>query len=142
MATPTGGSLTMSVDVVGENTQERYAGVFHIQKFLPYRKQLQRDAMRRELMGKLPEQAVIGAVYASVAFSEMAVRIIQAPTWWKESDGGLDLEDTNVVEAVFNAMTEELDKIAKKDAKDTTDAQARLKKTADKAEAQGTADAE
>lgn len=45
----------------------------------------------------LPEQFKLN----NRVFAELDMRIKKSPTWWKESNGGWDLYDTNIVHEVF-----------------------------------------
>jgi hypothetical protein len=108
----------------GEVSGRTLTGKFTVKKRLSFRDQLVRDNLRRELLGPAKGEPLERAVNAADVFSELQVRIVDAPSWWTGADNGLGLEDDAVVGAVYR----ETMKIA-------IEANAALKAEADKAEA-------
>lgn len=105
--------VTFTVSVDGEVTKEKYRGEFKTKPRLSHRDQMQRDRIRRELLGGDPKFADQRALYQAEIFSQLSVRIIKAPSWWIESNGGLDLEDDAVIAEVYQkTMKVEADAIA------------------------------
>lgn len=92
-------NFTISVD--GEVTGEKYRGEFKAKPRLSHRDQMQRDRVRRELLGGDAQFADQKTLYQAEIFSQLAVRIIKAPSWWTDSNGGLDLEDDAVIAQVY-----------------------------------------
>jgi len=111
-------SATITIDVVGDTTGDKFPGVFKVKTRLSFRDALERDKIRRSLLGDNPEGASIRAANIADIFSELSVRIIDAPSWWVNADNGLALEDDNVIreiaEQTAKAAAEALDAIAKK----------------------------
>lgn len=97
---------TFHVSVVGETSGENYPGKFTVRTRLSFKDALTRDSVRRNLLGATPETASVRANSVADVFSELAVRIVDAPSWWTNSDGGLELCDDNVVAAVYKAAME------------------------------------
>jgi hypothetical protein len=93
--------ITFTISVDGEITGEKYRGEFKAKPRLTHREQLQRDRIRRELIGPDPSNAEVRALKQAEILSELAVRIVKAPSWWTESSGGLDLEDDAVLAEVY-----------------------------------------
>jgi hypothetical protein len=92
-----------TVSVVGETTGETFRGEFRAYKFLTHRQQLMLDQKRRELLGANAETASVRARNQSEVFSQLFVRLSEAPKWWLESGNGMDLVDDNVMVEVFTA---------------------------------------
>ncbi len=116
--------VTFTIDVVGTTTGDRKVGKFTAKKRLSFRDQLTRDNLRRQLLGPAVGQPLPRALSAANVFSELGVRIVEAPSWWTDNDGGMDLEDDEVVAAVYEKAMEaeeEALKALKKDAEKATD---------------------
>lgn len=110
-------SVPFDLDVVGESTESTFKGAFRAKVRLSFREQLRMDQIRRELLGPDPAgNASPDAAAFAIALAELSVRIVEAPEWWKEAKGGLDLEDENVLlevwEKVKAILKEEADKKA------------------------------
>ena len=93
---------TFTIDLIGDTTKDRKTGKFKVKKRLSHRDTIALDNYRRNLLGPNPDSASPRA--ASIAFvsADLSVRILDAPTWWKESDGGLELEDDNVLKEIHD----------------------------------------
>lgn len=101
---------SFDIKMFGDITGEQWVGLFKAKKRLSYRDQLRRDQVRRDLLGNHPEAASALALSQAEIFSELSVRLIQAPSWWTEKGNGIDLEDDNVVIEVYQqAMKAESD---------------------------------
>src|SRR5277367_6398183 len=98
----TANESSFSINILGETTGERYVGKFKCKVRLSMRDNITKDNIRRQLIGTNPIEAVPMASDLSQAAGELAVRIIDGPSWWLASDNGLDLEDTSVMVEVFN----------------------------------------
>lgn len=92
---------TFSVKLKGEKTKTSYEGAFTVKCLLTI-------AEMSDLGLKIDEYSrgsttlIQGVALLIRALAELEVRIIKAPSWWKDSNGGRDLMDTNVVYEVFN----------------------------------------
>lgn len=113
--------LTFTIDTKGELTDRQYTGVFTIKSRLTQRDFLLQDQFRRDNLGTNTQDASPGAIGIATAVSHLRVRILKAPKWWTDSDGGLDLEDGNILAEVYykaveteakerNALAEEVNK--------------------------------
>jgi hypothetical protein len=106
-----------NVSCKGEVTGEMFIGKFTVKTRLSHFDQLKRDEARRSLLGPSPvgqkpnEQAMITAE----VFSQLAIRIVQAPSWWTDSNNGIDMMDsdpvTKVYETTMTAVKEEEDRL-------------------------------
>jgi hypothetical protein len=98
--------LTFTVDVKGENTDRQYTGVFTTKARLTQRDYLLEDQIRRDIIGTNAQAASAMATGISIAVSYLKVRVLKAPKWWTDSDGGLDLEDDNILAAIYYKAVE------------------------------------
>lgn len=96
-------TVKFTVDVKGEISGRQFQGVFETKVKLSHREALKEDEVRRTILGTNPGDASEFARQLAGALAYLAVRIIDAPTWWRQSNNGLDLEDSNVLVAVNNA---------------------------------------
>lgn len=121
-------SVPFTITVTGEETGETFVGRFSAKNRITFREELNRDKIRRELVGEFGNSASERAALYAIMFAELAVRITESPDWWKASGGGLDLIDENVVLEVYKqAMKIEEDE-RKAIKKKGEDAEAELKK--------------
>lgn len=96
------GSFT--INIIGDTTGENYRGVFEVRTRISHRDNLREDEIRRTLLGTNPTTATPRAANTAEVFSQLHNRIVKAPTWWTGSDGGQDLEDDNVIAAIYENM--------------------------------------
>lgn len=102
--------VVFEIKETGDITGEQWFGSFAAKQRLSYRDQLKRDQIRRDLLGTDAANATQLARSQAEIFSELAVRLTKAPSWWTEAGNGLDLTDDNVVLAVYrSAMKVEQD---------------------------------
>lgn len=114
-----------TISVVGEVSGETFRGEFRALKFLTHRQQLLLDQKRRELLGGNAEFSSQRARNQAEIFSQLFVRLSEAPKWWLESGNGMDLVDDNIMVEVFNAamkVEEEAVASVKKKAEDAKEA--------------------
>jgi hypothetical protein len=90
-----------TVNLTGETTGENYTGKFSCKKRLSFREQLAIDQRRRELLGPQGGTATLRAEQAANFIAVLSVRLVEVPSWWKNSDGGLDLADDSVLGGVY-----------------------------------------
>ena len=126
MLTPNEASF--SINIEGESTGERYVGSFKCKVRLSMRDNIVKDNIRRQLLSNNPTEADGLAADLATAAGELAVRILDAPPWWKASDNGLDLEDTSVLVEVFNQARRLEREAREKLEKKAEEAQPELKK--------------
>lgn len=114
-----------TISVVGEVSGETFRGEFRALKFLTHRQQLLLDQKRRELLGANAEFSSARARNQAEIFSQLFVRLSEAPKWWIESGNGMDLVDDNIMVEVFNAamkVEEEAINAVKKKAEEAKEA--------------------
>jgi len=120
-------NVTFAVDVKGNVTGELYVGKFTFKKRLSFREQLACDNRRRELLGPALGEPTIGATSSSIVFSQLFIRLVDAPSWWTNHDNGLELLDDNVVAAVYRPIADEIKAQNEQADKDAEKAQTDLK---------------
>jgi hypothetical protein len=102
---------SFTINIKGEKTGEDYRGVFEVKLNLSHRESLVKDQRRRELLGPKPEAADKEARNIAYVFAKLFVHITKAPSWWVESDGGVDLRDEAPIMEVLKKL-EELEEAA------------------------------
>jgi len=91
-----------TLHVVGDSTEKTYTGEFRAKKRLSHRDHLRKDQVRRELLGGQTGTATERASTTAMILSELAVRLTKVEDWWVTSQGGLDLEDDNVIGVLYD----------------------------------------
>jgi hypothetical protein len=127
------------VSAKGETTEETRKGVFKVKTRLSHRDRLTQDRIRRELLGGAdggPRPSDRSIVMAEV-FSQLAVRVVSAPSWWTDNGNGMDLEDDSIVSEVYDKAMAPEKRRQEKIRKQAEEAQADLKKAEAKAPAAG-----
>jgi hypothetical protein len=108
-------TVQFEVSIKGENTSKTYSGIFEVKTNLSLRDSLREDQVRRNTLGTNPGEASDYATSIAGALAYLAVRIVNAPDFWAKSNGGVDLEDENVLVEVNNAcvkaIQDERDKV-------------------------------
>jgi len=99
-------TATFSIDVVGEISGDPYKGTFKVKTRLSHRNHLERDQIRRNLLGANSDSASADAAGTAEIFAQLAVRIVDAPGWWKNAENGFELPDEAPVVAVYKAALE------------------------------------
>lgn len=107
-------SESFTVDVVGENTEQPWKGLFKTKLRLSHRDYLRQDEIRRGLLGEKPENASPRAANTADLFSFISVHLLEAPQWWTMNQDGLALEDDNVIGEVYSRIVEKKAEAAKK----------------------------
>jgi len=99
---------TFKVNIQGERTKKMYEGSFTVKCVLNYQEEVNLGLLLDEYnrgSRTLPE----GTFRMNRALAEMDIRVVvdertsnqKAPSWWRDSKGGRDLIDKNVVLEVF-----------------------------------------
>lgn len=89
------------VNALGETTGESWSGKFAAKKRLSFNDQLRRDNFRRQMLGAAVGEPAPRAASMALIFSELLVRLVEAPSWWVDADEGRELEDENVIVQVY-----------------------------------------
>jgi hypothetical protein len=103
-----------SIRVSGDSSGETWVGDFRAKVALTRRDVINKDRIRREMLGPTGEPDEHSRMLA-IAYGELKVRITEAPKWFLESDFGMDLEDETPMAAVYKeAMKIANDAVAEK----------------------------
>jgi len=94
-------SESFVVNVNGDTTGENQTGKFVAKKRLSFNDQLRRDNFRRQMLGEAPGEPTPRVASMATVFSELLVRLLEAPSWWVDADEGRELEDENVIVDVY-----------------------------------------
>lgn len=127
---------TFTISVVGDVTKEKWYGEFKCVKYLSFRQNLMRDRIRRELIGDLAQYASDAARDQSYALADLAVALVKVPDWWKEAGNGQDLQDPNVLDAVWAEVAKVWGVLKTEDKKKTVEDAKALKKAVDERDAE------
>lgn len=100
-------SFDFSIDVVGDSTGDKFPGDFSAKQRLSHRDQLQKDILKRGLLGENAQFAAGDAVARAEMFAHLSTSLTKTPIFWREAGNGLDLFDDNVVLAVYEAVIKE-----------------------------------
>lgn len=105
---------SFSIDLIGENTGKTWKGVFKTKINLSHRDYLRQDQLRRELLGEKPEAAGARAANTAELMAFINIHLVEPTQWWQMNGNGLDLEDDNVVSAIYGKIVELKEAAAKK----------------------------
>lgn len=117
--------VQFKIHVVGTVTGKTWSDTFRAKQTLTFRDKLAADRLRRELLGD-GGGADTEAAAAALIVSQLSVRLTEAPEWWKNS--GLDMEDPNLLRAVYDAAMKVEDDYMAEVTKEGETAKAALKK--------------
>ncbi len=96
---------SFKIHIIGNKTKSTWTGEFHARKFLSHRQMLEKDRLFRELLGPVtPDQSRQQG--RAEALSTLSVSLVKFPPFWKDSGGGMDLVDENVLTAVWDKVLE------------------------------------
>lgn len=95
---------TFELNVVGDESKERWFGKFTVFTKLNHRQQLAKGRIRRELLGEQAQNCSQRELEAAVMLSEIAVSVANGPKWWGEMDSGLLSIDDNLIIKLYEAI--------------------------------------
>ncbi len=93
-------------DEVGSTTGERYVGKFVVKTLLTARDQLRADAFKRKELGERPQEADPTLKIWTGWAAELFVRVVEAPQWFYDKEYGLELQDYEIVNKLFDKVRE------------------------------------
>lgn len=94
---------------IGVDTGTTWTGPFTIKLSLSPRDVLNLDKLYRDYLGNTngsPPSEV--AMYYAYMLSQLAVRLTKFPDWWKDSQSGLNLKDSNTLEDLWKIVEPEV----------------------------------
>lgn len=116
-----------TLDITGDVSGKAYAGVFTIKSRLSHMDRFRQDQVKRSILGgDNPNAAGPEAMSMAEAFSQIAIRVLNGPDWFKNSNA-MDIADFNVIQEIYTRCIkieqDEIDKVTKKaeEAKKTLD---------------------
>lgn len=95
---------TIHVSTVGTLTGKPYNGKFTVKTVLNRRENFLADERRRFILGGNPNSAPPALQGEAYMLGQLFVRIVDAPDWWKQADGGLDIEDDNLIGELYKSI--------------------------------------
>jgi len=87
---------TVRLEVIGETTYEKFEGEFTFKILLTMTEQHDLELAYSRLLGDLENPSQNLTLIARIR-SNLRFYIINCPIWWKDSDGGAQLFDFNVL---------------------------------------------
>jgi len=91
-----------TIHLQGQYSGKLWTGEFRAKKRLSHLDRLRQDALRRELVGPNAGSATVQANNIAIILSELRVRLIESPEWWRNAQDGALLEDEDVLLDVYN----------------------------------------
>lgn len=122
MLLPVSNEYTFMLSSKGESTEQKYEGAFKVKCLLTNAEKVN-IGLRLDSYNGGSKTVAAGVAILNATLAELDVRVIEAPSFWKDSDNGRELMDTNIVYEVFAKANEA-----------EADFKKRLKEVADKAE--------
>lgn len=116
-----------TLNVVGETSGDVFKGVFEVKPNTSLRDTVREDEVRRGLIGSNPDgvDPLVAGICSTVAY--LKIRLVKSPKWWEESGFGFNLEDENVLVAVFKETEKIVNKVAEEKRAKALAAQKELK---------------
>ena len=126
-----------SIHLIGDVTGETWTGDFTTKIWLSHRELLRMDAVRRQLLGETQSAPSDRALQTADMISELTIRLVDPPPFWRDNGNGLDLLDDNVLTTVWGKVQEIVGKAVEARTKQAKAVQEKLRQEAKtKAEAE------
>ena len=122
MLLPVSNEYTFHFSVIGEDTGLKYEGTFKVRCLLTAAEKVD-IGLRIDAYNRGSKTVAQGIAILNATLAELDVRIIESPSFWKDSDYGRGLVDTNIIYEVFRKSNDA-----------EADFKQRLKDAADKAQ--------
>lgn len=97
---------SFKIKETGDTTLAEYEGEFRVHAVLNMG---QKHALEIEktILQADTKSPTLGLRGIANTLAELRVRIIDAPDWWKESRGGTDILDENIIVAIYDAIIDQ-----------------------------------
>jgi hypothetical protein len=79
-------------------------GQFDIETVVDRRAEFMADERRRNIVGANPQGVPAALLGEAYMLGQLFMRIVKAPKWWTDSDGGLLLKDENIIGELYRMM--------------------------------------
>jgi hypothetical protein len=95
----------IEIDIIGDTTFKKYQGQFTIRCVLSAGQRHSMELEKSRLMGMSPQptDALVGL---AEVLGTLRAKVVEAPEWWKQSLGGSQLNDENVLMELYNKIGE------------------------------------
>lgn len=97
---------SFSINEIGKTSGRLYTGTFEVKLVLTRADQFAADRRRREILGPNPDDALAALKLEAFMHGQLSVRVLKAPQFWTDSNGGLLLEDFEIVQLVYDQAVE------------------------------------
>lgn len=123
-------SKVISVSIVGDRTGRNYNGQFTTKTVSTMKDEFQADLRRRQVIGPSPDGTPPASNLQWRAFmiGQISTKVLDAPKWWIDSYDGLELEDSNVITELYEAVLKAEEEITEDIKKESEEAMDKLKK--------------
>ena len=93
------------IDIVGDTTFKQYQGQFTVRCVLTAGQRHNMELEKSRLLGTSPQptDALIGL---AEVLGTLRAKVVEAPEWWKQSIGGSNLSDENVLMELYAKVGE------------------------------------
>jgi hypothetical protein len=98
---PVSNEYTFAFKCVGEKTKQVYEGQFTVKCILS-NQEIVEVGLRIDTYNRGSKTLPQGVQLLNRAMAELEIRTLKSPSWWKDSDAGRDLLDTNLIYELFN----------------------------------------
>lgn len=97
---------TFEFEEVGELYGKPYQGSFTVKCVLTMLEkrvlEIEKSRMRSDITNPTPDLIALTTILAN-----LKARIISAPEWWKQSNDGNDIQDENIIVALFDKVMDQ-----------------------------------
>lgn len=97
-------TATFTISSVGEVTGKPYSGSFKVKTITTQRDLFRIDEIRRQILGSNPNGAAPAIYQDAIIMAQLNIKIIEAPSWWTDSEYGQDLEDSNIIGEIYSLL--------------------------------------
>lgn len=92
---------TFSINIKGDDSGDSYKGKFRVLTLMSRRDVFAADEIRRRIIGLMGDMAPPALVTEAFMIGQLQIRIVEAPQWWEDSEGGEILADKNLIIELF-----------------------------------------
>lgn len=96
---------SFAFEYVGETTGKKYEGQFTVLCVLNIGQKHMMELEKTRLMGNYPNPTD-GLAGFAVILSNLRAKIINAPEWWNQSNGGASIDDEDALVTLYRKVTE------------------------------------
>lgn len=127
---PQGDTFSFTIDEVGEASGKSFKWAFSAKKRLTVRERISQDQIRRNIIGERPQDAQPLTVLRAEMVAHLSVSITDSPKAWKDSNGGLDLCDDNILLKIYDEVINGQEAALKEKVEEVKEEKSQLRKVA------------